>query len=480
LYRFLQQRGGTASSVVIVAHILKIRNAQPSAAERLVRGLVGDDPLFVADGLGNWYLDPRRSLVETPLSEIPIVLVEGKRSGTYKEGVVEIAFVGIEEGRAERESVFHLLSRKEKWKVEDWFVETTVEGLRFWMERIQDGVWLAFRPARLRSLLSDLSQRILGSPLEGVELSLHRLGKRLDPSQAFPDLERLASAYGVGEMTADTPLSAARLAAEVWLAIEEKLRARGIHTLEQAVIFQDKGPVSMDFSRFGFGSDFIHGLPESPGVYLMRDQAGRVIYVGKARNLARRVGSYFLRQWQPDPKVQKLMTQLHSIEIHRTGNELDALLKEHQLIRRYQPEINRQMEIHARGKLPPRVGDLAFLLPAYHQSRVALFFLSEDGRFQRISLRPAQTSIEELKERIDAFFFAPNRLRRKTMGSEWEIALRWFLEHQDQLSSCTMDAFSDSRQAAVVILRLASDPEVRHQRLLHILQESDEEEDYHD
>jgi excinuclease UvrABC nuclease subunit len=84
----------------------------------------------------------------------------------------------------------------------------------------------------------------------------------------------------------------------------------------------------------------LSGIPRAPGVYLMFDGYGHVMYVGKARNLRERVGSYFSQQLGYTRKMDGLLESLVSIETHRTGGELEALLLEAQLIRFYQPRYN--------------------------------------------------------------------------------------------------------------------------------------------
>ena len=84
---------------------------------------------------------------------------------------------------------------------------------------------------------------------------------------------------------------------------------------------------------------FLHQLPERPGVYQMFNARGEVIYVGKARNLRRRVRSYFNRQHE-HPKTQKLVSQITRIEITLTETEAEALLLESTLIKRFNPRYN--------------------------------------------------------------------------------------------------------------------------------------------
>ncbi|MDR1316244.1 MAG: excinuclease ABC subunit UvrC [Spirochaetales bacterium] len=79
-------------------------------------------------------------------------------------------------------------------------------------------------------------------------------------------------------------------------------------------------------------------FPESPGVYLMKDLQGAVIYVGKAKSLKNRVRSYFAAN--RDVKTRTLVRKIGSIEYIVTGNEYEALLLENTLIKKYTPRYN--------------------------------------------------------------------------------------------------------------------------------------------
>jgi len=84
---------------------------------------------------------------------------------------------------------------------------------------------------------------------------------------------------------------------------------------------------------------FVASLPPRPGVYRMLDDAGRVIYVGKARNLRSRVASYF-RPDQLSPKVMALVRCIAGIEVTVTNSDTEALLLEYNLIKEHRPRFN--------------------------------------------------------------------------------------------------------------------------------------------
>ena len=85
------------------------------------------------------------------------------------------------------------------------------------------------------------------------------------------------------------------------------------------------------------------GLPSVPGVYMMKDRLGHVIYVGKAKNLRKRVSSYFQgskRFIRAQPKISAMVEMVCEIEVHQTQNETEALLLEGKLIKEYKPRYN--------------------------------------------------------------------------------------------------------------------------------------------
>ena len=84
----------------------------------------------------------------------------------------------------------------------------------------------------------------------------------------------------------------------------------------------------------------LKNLPETSGVYLMKDVSGNVIYVGKAINLKRRVSSYFQSNKSHNQKTKILVSKIEDFEILLTSNENEALILECNLIKKYSPEYN--------------------------------------------------------------------------------------------------------------------------------------------
>ena len=108
----------------------------------------------------------------------------------------------------------------------------------------------------------------------------------------------------------------------------------------------------------------VRALPQTPGVYLMKDRLGQVIYVGKAKNLKKRVSSYFQgskKFIRAQPKIGAMVEMVREIGVHETRNETEALLLEGKLIKEYKPRYNTDftddkqfllVEIDMREELP--------------------------------------------------------------------------------------------------------------------------------
>ena len=93
-------------------------------------------------------------------------------------------------------------------------------------------------------------------------------------------------------------------------------------------------------STIPYIQDKLKGVSRKPGVYLMKDAAGKIIYIGKARNLKKRLASYFKHSGQLNAKVGILAARISDIETIITRTEKEALILESNLIKRHKPRYN--------------------------------------------------------------------------------------------------------------------------------------------
>ena len=115
----------------------------------------------------------------------------------------------------------------------------------------------------------------------------------------------------------------------------------------------------------------VRRLPDRPGVYLMKDRLGRIIYVGKAKSLKKRVSSYFQRgraRATTQPKIRALITLIASFDTIEVKSEPEALLLEGKLIKQWRPRYNTDFTDDKRFLLV-RV-DPAEILPRFRLTRI--------------------------------------------------------------------------------------------------------------
>ncbi len=103
-------------------------------------------------------------------------------------------------------------------------------------------------------------------------------------------------------------------------------------------------PAELAFSGLSPAAAKVREFPQTPGVYLMKDAVGRVIYVGKAKNLRSRAGSYFLKAAACDRRTADLVTEIADIDYIEADSEVDALLVEARLIKDVQPKYNQDLK----------------------------------------------------------------------------------------------------------------------------------------
>jgi len=168
-------------------------------------------------------------------------------------------------------------------------------------------------------------------------------------------LDRLAAALHLPVGTRHRALPDAALTAQIFALLLARAREDGCETLEDLWRVQDgvaPQPSSLPPVR-PTGNLYLNpawrqDFPMKPGVYLMRDEAGEVIYVGKAKRLRERLASYYSQPLGYTRKMDGLLQSVRSIETRVLGSELEALIVESRLIKELQPRYNVQLRNHER------------------------------------------------------------------------------------------------------------------------------------
>lgn len=359
LYDYLVQRPGGATSSELLGLLFSsgvtpsgLPVSTPEFGGRFLHSALGVDPHFFYDPVADRWHGTAHSAFHQDLPYATFVVIDIETTG-LKPGpaaITEIAAVRVVEGRVAAE--FHSLVNPGR-KVPAAITQLT--GITEDMLRDQpriDAIFPQFHTFLSSSVLVahnadfDLSflnfdaRRLLSAPLLNPSLCTLKLARRLFPGLRSRSLDTVAAHLGVSCLNRHRALGDARITAEIFLILSEQLSAQGITTVGQLLDFQH---TARDGRRFEFfvPRPTLDHLPEEPGVYRMFDGEGRLLYIGKAKNLRRRVHSYFTNSSGHSDKVLDLIRTVREVIYEQTGSELEAALREAELIRSLKPPYNR-------------------------------------------------------------------------------------------------------------------------------------------
>jgi len=359
LYDYLVQRPGGATSSELLGLLFSsgitsksLPISTPEFGGRFLHSALGGDPHFFYDPLvDRWHITAHSALHQA-LSNATFVVVDVETTG-LKPGsaaITEIAAIRVIEGRLTAE--FHSLvnpGRKVPAAI------TRLTGITDDMLRDQpriDTVFSQFHAFLSSSVIVahnadfDFSflnfdaRRLLSAPLLNPSLCTLKLARRLLPGLRSRSLDAVAAHLGVSCLNRHRALGDARITAEVFLILLDQLSAHGVTTVGQLLDFQHTARDGRRFEFFVPRPSLSH-IPEDPGVYRMFDGEGRLLYIGKAKNLHRRVNSYFTNSSGHSDKVLDLVRTVREVTYDQTGSELEAALREAELIRALKPPYNR-------------------------------------------------------------------------------------------------------------------------------------------
>lgn len=430
IYEYLE--GRCARSEEIAVEVLKLAGASGVVADKIVQAAVSDDTRISRDAEGFWFLKPSaRSIQKTAFLSL---------SPKYS---VNSGFPQLESLSAVR---FNTTGPQALFGETRLQGETEKAGFlcfaRFW-----DGaVPVAFRLNGVLSATNRTSRRVNGKSLMDEGICLFRLGRLMYPDQPIPSIEALADAVGVAYVTERECDGEAQLQAEIFLHLLGRV-GKDISTVEELLYRLHPDDTPLDFEAYAFDERYLNDLPQDPGVYVMRDRTGTVIYVGKSVNLRERVGTYFAKRSTSSEKTRGILERIWSVEVEVVGSELEALLLESQMISKSRPEFNTQMEVHISEETSQREIHFVLLLPSSDPESLELFCVRNGKGIDRIRVRRDLADWVHARDEISGYFH--DTIVDKNGVSEEdqrdiEILKRWMKKYRDQVNWVDMDDSEDT------------------------------------
>jgi DNA polymerase III subunit epsilon len=359
---FIRTNGGAVHEDLLIRHVFG-SSGRPDLWRSLLRQILGDcDELGLrADGYWTAVAGPQGDDGVDLISSQPFVVLDVETTGLkpLQHRVIEFGAVRYEDGK--ETGTLSLLIQPER-RVPKYVQQLTgidndlledaplfADVVEQILEFIEDVPLIGYNVGFDVSFLNAEFERCDRPVLINHAIDLLPVAGALMPGTRSRGLGSLARELDIHPAGAHRALDDAQTTAQVFQRLASRIRATGISSLEQLDGFRSARRREPDTSGpYARGRSILNGeyasrAPTTPGVYLMRAEDDRVLYVGKAKNLRSRIRSYYSQPLGYTRKMDGLLQSIDHIETVETGSELAALLLEAQLISRYRPQFNRQM-----------------------------------------------------------------------------------------------------------------------------------------
>ena len=355
IHAFLRDHPGGADGRELAGLLFRGAGTDPELGSRLIHGLLDNDPNFHHDrSSGLWSLRADVDL-RVPLDDAPFVVVDLETTGGAV-GPGQIVEIGAYRMRGRRiEDSFQTLLRP-RTPVSPFVVRLTSitnemladapsieEVLPAFRDFLGGAVMVAHNAQFDHSYLDFEFRRLFKIGLLNPVLCTVRMARRLLPSVKRRRLDFLAEHFGLSTEGRHRALGDARMTAELLSIFLEMVTKMGIDRLDRLIDHHGRGAAGRRIERH-VPPEVIAALPRAPGVYLMRNERGDLLYVGKATKLKDRVSSYFNGGSGIKAKTVELVSHVWSIETKVMRSSLEAALTEARMIRELKPPYNRMLK----------------------------------------------------------------------------------------------------------------------------------------
>jgi hypothetical protein len=247
-------------------------------------------------------------------------------------------------------------------------------------------------------------------------------------------------------------------------ALDGVLGVLGARTLDEVEtsIEEGGGSQEVDFSLYRFRREDLARIPARPGIYRFRGEDGNLLYVGKSRDLNRRVASYF-RPLAPDHRRRaSLLGVIRDLQWETTPSELEALLLESEAIRTDRPTFNQQIDVHPQPVEGTRAdSDLAFVLCDGDPNQVSTFLYCDRlpwarGRLPRGPVDETREAALAMAEAWRAGVISTEAGLTRLDETGRVLVSRFLTHHRDRLDRLDNGDFAGLDDVAEALVDLAS------------------------
>jgi hypothetical protein len=418
--RYLRDANAPVSSVNLAKEVLAVRTSDEAQATRVLDTAFAGDPRLVY-APGGWR--PAVATATAPPSEASAAAAEP-----------DVVFLLVEAAREAPRARLVLTAVAVARRRGDAIVAATGGELARWSppHALRDEIRRLLRGAR----------PIVHAPPGGLAALEEWLDEPLDDPLPLPLLGRRRTGIAGGHTAADL---AARLKLSVRVDDDASARIELVAACFDALrrpgeSWADlqkacRGDVhAVPWSRYAFTPDDLRGAPPHAGTYRFFDADGRLIYVGKSRNLKRRLATWFRDDASRTSRARAIVDAVHRLEIQPAGSELEALLREAAQIARESPRDNVQRRVRASTSRAQRLTSILILEPAETPWVLRAWLIREGNLLDAVPLGPRGGGLKRIARILESEFFSPRSGPRSLQARPVDVELiaRWLSEHRDR------------------------------------------------
>ena len=352
---FVEDKGGVVNEDVLIDHVFG-SSGSATIWRPLLRTVLETDERVVFRANGEWFIpqnemaDPQQLL----LGDFVALDVETTGLQPSRHKVIEVALLRyrngvlaqryeslLNPGRRIPEFITRLTTIRNEDVAEAPVFESIAQDV---LDFIGDDIIIGHNVGFDIGFLNAELDRVSKPKLINERIDTMGLATRLLREIRKPSLDKVAVAVGLNSRGVHRAGGDARLTAEVAMRLMEEAAHQGIGNVDRlksvAYVAEPRVRDDVGRARSVLDRSLANALPKKPGVYIMRDANKEIVYVGKAKNLRVRVSSYYSQPIGRTRKMDGLIESVTAIDHVVVGSELEALMLESQLIRRYMPRYN--------------------------------------------------------------------------------------------------------------------------------------------
>lgn len=227
--------------------------------------------------------------------------------------------------------------------------------------------------------------------------------------------------------------------------ILKKLEASNIKSIDDLINKEIEKNFLASWKYLDKSIQDIASIEKVPGVYGFTDKDGKYLYIGKAKNLQKRLLSYFRLSEESPEKLRQLRDKAYGLTIYKCGSELESLLYEQRLIVKYKPVLNRKVDLSERKGFFTYLKDSIIILPHSMKEMVMAIWVRKDQKIRIKSISKDDIN-SKLENELNTFFYSDKLEPNPSDFQELEIVNRWMSRNRDTVMLIDVDRYSNSNE----------------------------------